>query len=289
MKPLALALVATPFVLALASCTLYFENDDDRVDWDDDVPLGPQPPDPDEPLPPDDGAPVLIRCEDGVLRKGAFGWHDTTPNHGVGPEVGRCAGSCKAASAVCATATDCNAAAIEVCTAAPAGAPASPLEGEACSPGETVASPAATRCGQSVPGATCGCTAGALACTEATPIAATHAAMVGKWRGTAQTSFDGRAYPVGLWIYPDGSYWAETAGFEPAFYYGFNGPHPDLRFQLLSVDPVAGAYGDLTSWVSDPTGQVSALVVTPTQLSFTYHAAWHNCAQPITFDLTRED
>jgi hypothetical protein len=286
-----------PALALLAGCSLYYEDDpppapDDGWIDDGDTTSDDGPGDGDGDgmgMGDDDAQPAgneMIVCEDGVVRLTSWNYQESLP-HGVATEVATCGtGECQAASALCDG--DCNAAVIAVCNAAPAGVPTSELQGASCT--ADAQSPLVTGCGMSVPGSNCDCVDGVFACTEATPVAATQAALVGKWRGLVTTPW-GDPYEGSLWIYPDGSYWAETEGavYPPIFYYGYNGPHPDLRIQLLSVDAATGSYGHVAQWPDHAGGQISGLVVTASTLAFTFNASWHNCAQPITFDLTRED
>ena len=120
-----------------------------------------------------------------------------------------------------------------------------------------------------------------------------QADLVGKWSGLVTPPSFSQPYAVSLWIYPDGTYWAECTNgvsYCTPFYYGGNGPHPDRKLTILSTSPTAGAWANIGIYFggSPPnTGAVSALVVDAHQLRFTFFASWFGCGQPFYFDLSR--
>jgi hypothetical protein len=232
----------------------------------------------------------VARCEDGVI----FGirqapYEPEQPGHGAGVRLGRCAGGCQSAAVVCAAAGCADA------QAALCGAPSStgrecPLAGEACTGASTTACPASTTCGDSLPGDTCTCTNGAYVCDRTT--AAAQARLVGKWHGTVTPPSFAQPYAVSMWIYPDGTYWAEASGVGlPAFYYGGDGPWPSRKLTVLSDSATRGASADIGIWFGLPstnTGAVSALIADASRLRFTFYASWFGCGQPFFFDLVRD-
>lgn len=151
--------------------------------------------------------------------------------------------------------------------------------------------PRSTACSNPVEGSTCTCTTGRYQCTQTTPAATTQVLLVGKWRGVVTTPGFAAPYPITLWIYPDGTYWAECS--EPsctAFYYGGDGPSPRRKLTILSTSETVGSWADITIdfGFSPPNlGAVSALVVNPSTLRFTFSASWFNCGQPFDVNLTR--
>jgi len=279
--------VAITFAFTLTSaCSLYFESSPDETppDAGPGADSGPHP-DTEPPL-----GQTMARCEDGKLYKVAFDpFAVEFPGHGQGTQFAQCAGACRSAAAVCSS-EQCLDAPAELCDAEPARGKSCSFEGSSCSGTSTLECPQATTCGYSVPGSTCTCVAGAYDCTPRTPIAQVHSQLVGKWRGTVSPPEFTSAYEVSLWIYPDGTYWAECDDdpFCVAFYYGGDGPHPDRRLSVLSTSPTEGAWADINVFNGDPVGALTSLVVDATRLHFTYFASWHNCGQPFVFDLMRE-
>ena len=267
-------------VLALSGCTLYFNG----PDGDDAPPLpdsGPHPW-------PDGGGNRMERCEDGKLYIIDFDEYGEQPGHGQGTPVGSCGSGCKTAAVMC-EGVSCPTGQGALCNAPPSTGKACPLEGTACSGAATIECPQSTTCGYSVPGSMCTCSGGVYDCAPRSDIAAVQAALVGKWRGIVRPPSFSQPYQVSLWIYADGTYWGECAGAScTAFYYGGDGPHPWRKISVLSTSPTMGAWADIGVFTSNNIGAISALVATPTKLTFTYNASWHNCGQPFYFDLTRE-
>lgn len=273
-------------VVFVTSCSLYFSSGDDAAN---------PPPDGDTPL---DGGltsgdTIMARCEDGALyRVGVAAFSPNLPGHGAGTVFDHCAGACRSAAVFCEDA-DCSTAAATLCEAAPSTGEPCALEGASCTGTNTTECPASTTCGYSVPGASCVCgSGGTYTCTEHTPIAAVHAALVGKWRGTVMPPSFSEPYTVSLWIYPDGTYWAER---DPpgtiAFYYGGDGPHPDRKISMLSTSVTEGGWANIGIYFGlDPAniGAIASLVVDANKLRFTFFASWFDCGQPFFFDLDRE-
>jgi hypothetical protein len=276
-------------LLALVSgCSLYFAP---SAPGDDGPPPDARLVPPDAWIPPNPGErDVMARCEDGRLYAVTTNevWPDA-PGHGAGRLVGTCGGACRSATVTCAR-PDCSDAASTLC-----GAPASlgatcSLDGASCSGAASIECPEATTCGYAVPGSSCTCSEGRYHCAQLTPAAATQARLVGKWRGTVTTPWV-PPYPVTLWIYPDGTYWAECESRScTAFYYGGDGPSPHRTITILSTSETAGSWADVAIEFSSPepnTGAIAALSVDATTLRFTFFASWFGCGQPIAFDLTR--
>jgi hypothetical protein len=280
----ALALVA---VVLLPSCTLYFGDGGDDAPY----PVEPDPFPPDAAVLPPDPDPVglFARCEDGkrYVTQGGAGPHDT-PGHGLGTPAGSCPGGCRSAVVEC-LGNDCTNALAALCTTAATTGASCALQGTTCSGTATAGCAQTSTCGQALDGGSCTCSGSKYACTNTPAMAAVHAKLVGKWKGTATTPWVA-PYPVSIWIYPDGTYWAEctTTAYCNAFYYGGDGPHPWRRIKLLSASDTLGAWADIGVFTSFNIGAISSLFVNDTTLTFTFNASWHNCSQPITYSLTRE-
>jgi hypothetical protein len=232
------------------------------------------------------------RCEEGVVRRLQTDLPPgDMPGHGAGVVIGMCEAACQSAIAEC-PAGNCTDAFSTVCGAPAAKGAPTPLQGATCSASNnTVSYGETTKCGESIPGGTCTCNTGTYNCTPATGTAAIHASLVGKWRGMVSPPDFTAPYPVSLWIYPDGTYWGEcTEGpsYCNAFYYGGDGPHPWRRIKVLADSSSTGAYADIGIFYSFNVGALSNLYVSDTTLTFTYNAAWQNCAQPFYFTLTRQ-
>jgi hypothetical protein len=285
----------------VSGCSLYFGQSAPG----DDVPPGDDgpPPDarvsrdagtwrPDAPWPIDAGTfgGEMARCEDGLIyvAPARDGYADS-PGHGAGRLIGKCPGACRSAVVACPS-SDCRNAAETLCGAEASIGATCPLEGAACQGSSTIECPEAVSCSSAVPGSSCACASGAYHCKQETPAAATQAAIVGKWRGIVTPLSFAAPYPITLWIYPDGTYWADAANGAIAFYYGGDGPSPDRRITIQSTAQTIGSVADITVdfGVSPPNhGAISALVVNATTLRFTYHASWLGCGEPFDINLTR--
>jgi len=273
------ALLAT--LVALSGCTLYF----DGPSGDDSPPVLPDAAT--HPLPDAFTGDRLERCEDGKLYIVNFDDFGNQPGHGAGIPVGSCGSGCKTAAVLC-SGQSCPTGQGALCSAPPSTGKACQLAGTQCSGAATIECPQSTTCGFSVPGSTCTCVNGSYTCSTHSDIAGTQAALVGKWRGTVTPPSFTQPYQVSLWIYSDGTYWGESSGSDPTFYYGNDGPHPWRKIQVLSNSATEGAWADIGVFTSFNIGALSSLVVTSTKLTFTYNASWHNCGQPFYFNLTRE-
>ena len=280
-------------LMSLSGCSLYFNTHDgvgdDRVDAGD----------PDlHPLP-DAAAPVaMVRCEDGTLREVHVEEYAVDlPTHGAGDLVGHCAGGTGCASAAYAClGGDCDGAYDALCNAPPSTGEACALAGTACSASDPIACPQSTKFGPAVPRGTCTCGAGGMSCAPGPGVAALQQQLVGKWQGTVTSPF-AAPYTVSVWIYPDGSYWAEcdpdsddANGRCTAFYYGGDGPKPLRKLAILATDNDNGAYADIAidfATASPNIGAIQSLSVSDTALQFTFFASWNGCTQPIVFSLTR--
>lgn len=281
--------LAVVVALACSACGLYFSDD----------PASPPPPvDPDDlpdsgphPWPDPSGGTRHVRCEGGRLFEvevSAYEFH--LPGHGAGTVVGQCEGACRSAAVVCPNG-DCSGAADVLCGAPASRGQACAFDGDPCTGASTIECPSSTTCGDALPGSSCTCSDGAYACAPRSDLAGTHAALVGRWRGTVTPPSFAEPYPVSLWIYPDGTYWPETPGQPSAFYYGGDGPHPDRTLTLLARSATEGAWADIGIYfnASPPNvGAIAALTVNGDRLAFTYYASWHGCGQPFYFELTRE-
>jgi len=242
------------------------------------------------PRPPEGPLVGYGRCEDGML------YHlivpvapgSDQPPHGAGAALGRCPGACRSAVVECTDAA-CSNAPAALCEAPPARGKRCDLEGTSCSGTGTVDCPEVTACNGTVTGSTCTCDGSSYACTPAPELAAVHASLVGKWRGTVSPPEFSEPYGVSLWIYPDGTYWSACTTPEPcmAFYYGSDGPHPGRRITVAGALP-AGAHAAIGQFGGTPAGELSSLVVAGDTLTFTYKATWHRCDQPFSFTLARE-
>jgi hypothetical protein len=251
---------------------------------------------PDTALPLDADPPleIIARCEDGQIYSIAVTSTNTTqPPHGSGPMIGHCQGGCRSAAAFCPSG-DCASAIETLCEAPVSQGATCSLDGAPCQGAESIDCPETSACSEPVPNATCACTNGSYSCTPVTTAATTQAGIVGKWHGvvTPPTGFPA-PWPITLWIYPDGTYWAECAGggciaalwFEP------DGPSPRRRITLLSTMPLLGAWASITvdTGFSPPNvGELSALVVNDTTLRFTFTAGYWDCGQPIDVNLARD-
>jgi hypothetical protein len=210
----------------------------------------------------------MLRCEDGKVRElFVQELSEEFSGHGAGAVIGYCPDGCRSASFVCND-NNCTGADSSLCEMAPA-------SGQACEPGHPLC-------------ADCPCTAGGGGDCAAPELAAVHARLVGKWRGMVMPPTFTTPYEVSLWIYPDGTYWAECDRENClAFYYGGDGPHPGRKITVRSA-AVTGATADIAVFKGTPSGVLSALVVDDTRLTFTFNASWHNCNSPFFFDLARE-
>jgi hypothetical protein len=277
-------LVAALAVVVLAGCSLYLGSP--GMAADDEVP-----PDSTEPPPPADDV-TIARCEDGALYQVSVPRYQAAqPGHGTGHLAGHCSGACRSAAVECTEPT-CASAAATLCGAPPSTGAACDLEGAACTSGETLECPQSTVCGTSLAGASCACGAGdMLHCTPETDAPEVQAALVGKWQGTVTPPSFAAPYAITLWIYPDGTYWAEAVPPQNiAFYYGGDGPHPERRITILSSSPTLGSWADIgINFGGDDTtiGSLSALTVDASHLRFTFMPSWLGCERPFQFDLNR--
>lgn len=283
----------------LSGCTLYFGDgggssyDDQPYPGDDDAGTGW--PYPDASVSDSVG---FARCEDGTIRHVSFAQLPTymMPGHGAGSLAPtKCANGCRSAIAQCASPTDCTQADAAVCNAPIATGPIPTYQGQSCANGPSPVTYTNTNhCGQVYPGGTCTCDASTntYGCTPAANnnTALVHAALVGKWHGTVTPPSFATPYQISLWIYPDGTYWAECAStncYAP-LYYGGNGPHPWRRITVLSDGGQVGATADIGMFYDFNIGALTSLFVTDTTLHFTFYAAWFGCSQPFDISLTRD-
>ena len=291
-------------LLVVPGCSLYFPSpggaDDGPVpDARIGVPDARSPP-PDAYVPPDAHVPpdayvppgaAMARCEDGELRVVATAdtWPEA-PGHGAGRSIGRCAGACRSAAALCSDPA-CTNAAQALCEAPISVGATCPLDDATCQGTESIDCPETTACSVALPGSTCTCTNGSYRCSQLTAAAAVQAGIVGKWRGMVTTPGFTPPYPITLWIYPDGTYWPDCAlDHCSAFYYGGDGPSPRRKITILSTAASVGASADIAidfGYSPAPVGALSALVVDATNLRFTFSAAWSSCGQPFDVSLTR--
>jgi hypothetical protein len=277
--------------LSAPACSLYFPS---RADDAAPVPDAGVVPDAavGGPSGPGGDAGTMARCEDGTLYAVSVrDFQPTQPGHGAGIAFARCAGACRSAAVAC-SAGDCRSAAAGLCGAAPSQGAGCELEGVACAAGETIECPQTTTCGIAVAGQACACAGDSrYHCVPHSPVAAVQASLVGKWEGSVLPPNFASPYRVSLWIYPDGTYWAESeATGMPAFYYGGDGPHPERRIEILSATPAEGAVANIGIYFgghSANVGALSALVVDATSLRFTFFASWFGCGQPFLFSLRR--
>jgi hypothetical protein len=244
------------------------------------------------PPPPSGRGPVtIIRCEDGDLREVHVGdFQADQPGHGVGDLMGSCAGECRSAAYLCPHG-NCDGAEMALCEAPPSSGTACSLEGTACSDPTPVDCPL-TACGYAAAGSSCVCSGGVFVCAGRGPAATIQQQIVGKWQGIVHPPASS-SYHVSLWIYPDGTYWAECENANCiAFYYGGDGPYPDRTISILGASSTEGAWANIGiffQWVVNPVsiGAIQSLTVNDTTLRFSFNAAWLDCTQPFLFDLTR--
>jgi hypothetical protein len=266
----------------LPACSLYFSHppSDDVVTGDD------------YPLP--DSAPAgesAARCEGGTIYAiGEAQYEPAQPTHGSGTVIGHCANACRSAAVVCADAT-CSNAEAALCNASASLGHLCELEGDPCSGDGTIDCPVSTTCGTSEAAYRCSCIGAHYACSEVAPVVRTQTALVGTWQGTVTPPSFAAPGQVSLWIYPDGTYWAqaETTTY-PVFYYGGDGPWPSRTIEVLSSTTGQGAWANIGIFFgSDPPniGAIDALVVDDTHLRFTYYASWFGCNQPFYYDHAR--
>lgn len=279
--------------VALSGCTLYFggETADDIYYPPDARPYYPDA----SPWYPDASPQASVsfaRCEDGTIRHVSFSELPTytMPGHGAGTLAGTCPNGCRSAIAQCTSVTNCSTADAAVCNAPIATGPKSTYQGQACSSSSNVTYTNTNGCGQVYPGGTCTCDSnGKYACTAASDTAGVHASLVGKWHGTVTPPSFATPYQISLWIYQDGTYWAECASsncYAP-LYYGGNGPHPWRKINVLSTTAQLGATADIGMFYSNNIGALTSLFVDSTTLRFTFYAAWFGCSQPFDVSLTR--
>jgi hypothetical protein len=292
------AAIAALVSLGATGCTLYFGGGGDDYSGDDVY----YPPDA-RPYYPDAGpiydggggaSMTFARCEDGKIRHVSFSQLPTytMPGHGAGTVVAAtCANGCRSAIAQCASTTNCTQADQAVCNAPIATGPVSTFQGQTCSGSSTVTYTNTNQCGQVYPGGTCTCDAsGKYACTAASDTAGVHADLVGKWHGTVTPPSFATPYQISLWIYADGTYWAEctSSNCYAPLYYGGNGPHPWRKINVLSIGNQIGATANIGMFYSSNLGAMTSIFVTDTTLRFTLYAAWFGCSQPFDFNLTRD-
>ena len=93
-----------------------------------------------------------------------------------------------------------------------------------------------------------------------------------------------------MWVYPDGTYWAECASTScyTAFYYGGDGPHPWRKINVLSETSQLGATADIGMFYDHNIGALTSLFVDATTLRFKFYASWFTCTQPFDVSLTRD-
>jgi len=272
-------------LILLGGCSLYFNESSSPPSGDDHPPGDPPPP-----PPPSSGPVAVVRCEDGVLRRVQVpDFAPTQPGHGAGTTVGQCAGACQSAAFVCPNG-NCDGAESALCATAQSVGASCDLEGTACT-GGSIECPATTTCGASLAASACTCSGGVYACTPHGPMATIQQQLVGKWVGTVHPPNFSDDYEVSMWIYPDGTYWAECNAPDClAFYYGGDGPYPDRTISILATSESAGAWANIGIYFgfSPPNvGNIESLTVSDTQLRFTFNASWLTCAQPFFFNLTR--
>jgi hypothetical protein len=272
----------------LPACSLYFGTPNGQTGSNDDT-TGDDYPVPDAA----DTGTYVARCEGATLYQvGELPYEPTQPPHQQGSVIGHCANACRSSSVVCSDAT-CSNADAALCDAPASLGQLCDLEATSCGTvGQMIDCPVSTTCGISAPAHRCVCTTShQYACSELEPVVSTQAALVGTWQGTVMPPSFTQPYHVSLWIYPDGTYWAQAEGAtEPAFYYGGDGPYPSRKIEILSYVDNAGAVANIGIWFGgDPpnTGALSGLVVDATHLRFTFYASWFGCDQPFFFDLTR--
>jgi hypothetical protein len=286
----ALAALGALTSLGATGCTLYFGGESS---YDDEY----YPPDA-YPYYPDAGpypqaALSFARCEDSLFRQLNLDELPTytMPGHGAGTPAGTCSDGCRSAIAQCASSTNCLQAYQAVCNAPVATGPKAPQQGQSCTGSSTLTYTTTNQCGQVYPGGTCTCdSSGKYACTSSVDTAAVHAKLVGKWHGTVTPPSFATPYQVSLWIYPDGTYWAECASsncYAP-LYYGGNGPHPWRKINVLSVGDQIGATANIGMFYSSNLGAMTSIFVTDTTLRFNLYAAWFGCSQAFDFNLTRD-
>jgi hypothetical protein len=281
--------VRIALLAVLPACSLYFSTPHDYGGSGDDGSGDDYAPDASP-----DGAPNgwAARCEGATIYAiGESAYEPTQPPHHAGTVIGHCANACRSAAVVC-TDSACSNAAATLCNAPASLGQLCSLEGEPCSGSATTDCPASTTCGYSEPAYQCSCIGAHYACSEIAPVVRTQAALVGTWQGTVTPPSFAQPGQVSLWIYPDGTYWAqaETTTY-PVFYYGGDGPWPSRAIEVLSSSTGQGAWANIGIWFGgDPPniGAISSLVVDDTHLRFTYYASWFGCGQPFFFDLVRK-
>lgn len=242
------------------------------------------------PLPPRPPLPTTsyARCEDGKLYHVAVPeGSDAHPPHQTGAALGACSAACTSAAVACFDGA-CSNAEEALCESEPATGDRCAMEGAACTGTGTISCPQRTGCRSGALPWSCTCTGGTYACTPLQDLAAVHANLVGKWRGTVMPPNFSEPYQVSLWIYPDGTYWGEcTDPHCAAFYYGGDGPHPGRRIRVAGILG-DGAIADIGVFQGDVIGELSQISAQGDALSFTYRASWLNCEQPFYFALSRE-
>jgi hypothetical protein len=268
--------------VVLAGCSLYFKAEPPSSGIDGGV-IEPGGDDTNNPI-------AMARCEDGTLREiHVMDYQPDQPSHGAGDMIGHCASTCRSAAWQC-PGNDCSGAEHALCEATASEGAICSLEGAPCtSPIATC--PQTSTCGESLTGPTCACSDGTYHCTQQPLTAAVQQQLVGKWQGMVHPPPFSDDYAVSLWIYPDGTYWAECDAQDcTAFYYGGDGPHPRRTITVLSADETRGAWADIGIYFGLATpnmGAIQSLVVTDTTLRFTFAASWFGCGQPFQFDLRR--
>ena len=277
----------------LTGCTLYFggESYDDVYYPPDATPYYPPDSGPDHDYPP---SYAFARCEDGTIRHIQLPElpPGDMPGHGAGTLAGTCPNGCRSAVAQCASAYDCTQADQRVCNAPIAtGGELSKYQGQTCTGSSTLTYTNTNGCGQVFPGGTCSCDAsGKYQCTASSNTAGVHASLVGKWRGTVIPPSFAQPYQISLWVYPDGTYWAECASAScyTAFYYGGDGPHPWRKINVLSETSQLGGTANIGMFYDGNLGALTSLFVDATTLRFKFYAAWFGCSQPFDVSLTRQ-
>jgi hypothetical protein len=303
--------IGAVLLLVASGCSYYFGSPRDRGDDgppdaatrpdahrppDAGIPPDAYPP-PDASIPPDAAqmTATQARCEDGVLRGVEIPvgvWSPDSPGHGEGRVLGHCAtATCRSAAVMCTSST-CAEGIDTLCSAPISIGATCSLDGTACQGTGSIDCPVVPGCGDPQPGSTCSCANGRYQCAQVTRAAEVQAALVGKWHGTVTPPFFASPYPISMWIYPDGTYWAECT--QPnctALYYGGDGPSPARRITVLSTAALVGAWADIAvdfSFNDVTRGTLDALTIDASTLRFTFWDSWSGCVRPFSVTLSRD-
>lgn len=249
-----------------------------------------------EPGPPEDAGPALWCdwdiCKNGVVyavaptpvESGTCG----VPSFTDPQPIETCPYGCEVAGFYQATS-------IDPCASPPPPTYDCTLAGSACTANASQTCGATLTCGVQAVTGQCACGSGGLwGCTPACSdglcsSAAVQQALVGTWTGTAtptEAGFPAPPWNVTLTLGSDHTWVGSTdQSYRDPFYYGGSGGGADKVF--IEAQTALGGNGVLGVFGGERNGQLENVHVDATHLSFTFVAAWLDCAFTFDYVLTR--